>query len=194
LQKIQRVYFNMKKSCTFVIGPESSGSTYIAQLINQACGNTNPWSGRGFNCCDDAFCDQNNGHTRPCSNIEPMVCHRSLPFAGRWPNIDKWNEIYDAKYVICTRDWNISQISHSRRFNKEYERSLLDKQHLTQILKRILLDEDTPSFIWSYETYLLLGRTYMYLLADFLAIERSRFDAFPPPKNGNIKYINQKIL
>ena len=66
---------NLKKNCIFVIGPESSGSTLIARIINEALSGAK-WSGRGFNCCDAGRCDKDSSYTLPCSSVEDLVCHR----------------------------------------------------------------------------------------------------------------------
>ena len=106
------------RKAIFVVGPESSGSTYIAKVISQNL-DVSPWSGRGFNCCDDPFCDKNNGYLYPCRTIDNIVCHRSVPYGGsNYPPIEEWKKIYNCYFVICTRDISISEISRNRRFRK----------------------------------------------------------------------------
>jgi hypothetical protein len=179
----------LKKNCIFVVGPESSGSTLIARIIHQALGGIK-WSGRGFNCCDAGRCDEGSSYTLPCSPVGDLVCHRSLPFKDSWPPIDKWNEIYESKYILCTRDENISHSSHLIRFNWKDEQLLAkEKERALSLMKDLMYDKDIPTFIWSYETYILLGRAYLDTLADFLNIPRENFEKIEPPQNGNIKYI-----
>ena len=180
----------MKKNCIFVTGPESSGSTLIAKVINEALCNQS-WNGRGFNCCDDPRCDIENGYMAPCQPKESLVCHRSLPFDDSWPPIAEWNKFYTPKYVICTRDSNVCRVSQLSRFKwKDDETLANEKKKAVGILNELIYDKDIPTFIWSYETYILLDKVYLHLLADFLEIPRHCFDKITPPLNGNLKYIS----
>ncbi len=179
----------MKQKCIFITGPESSGSTLIAKLLSEVLGNPT-WSGRGFNCCDDGQCDAENGYVKPCKPVNPLVCHRSLPFKHYWPPIEEWKDAYDGKYVICTRDKNVSQISQLKRFDWKDEDILNnEEQRVLELLDDLINDKKSLTFIWSYETYVLLGQTYLYLLADFLEIPHDRFKEVIPPRNENRKYI-----
>jgi len=123
--------------------------------------------------------------------MEALVCHRSLPFKDSWPPIAKWNKTYNARYVLCTRDKNISRQSQLSRF-KWKDDELLDNEEIRaiSILNDQLYDENIPTFIWSYETYILLDKAYLHLLADFLEIPRQRFDNIEPPLNGNLRYVS----
>lgn len=180
----------MKDDCIFVVGPESSGSTLIAKVINDALDNQS-WNGRGFNCCDDPRCDRENGYITPCQPKEVLVCHRSLPFKESWPPITKWNKTYNAKYIICIRDKNISRQSQLSRFTwKDSELLLNEEKQAIGILSDLIYNENIPTFIWSYETYLLLDKVYLHLLADFLEIPRQSFNNTPLPLNGNRRYIS----
>jgi hypothetical protein len=179
----------MKENCIFITGPESSGSTLVAKIIAQVLGNPT-WSGRGFNCCDDAQCDADNGYINPCRKVERLVCHRSLPFKHYWPPFDAWKEKYNGKYIICTRDKTICRYSQLTRFSWKDEKILKEEEKKVSLLLDDLINsEDTSTFIWSYETYVLLGKTYLNLLADYLEIPRYEFENFEPPRNENAKYI-----
>ena len=179
----------MKQTCIFITGPESSGSTLAARIISNALG-FESWNGRGFNCCNDGQCDAHNGYTTPCKPTDPLVCHRSLPFRHHWPPIEEWNKIYDGKYIICTRDNTISRRSQLNRFGwKSTELLYSEGKQAKDILRSLVKDEHIPTFIWSYETYILLGNTYLELLADFINIPRENFKETPPPRNENEKYL-----
>jgi hypothetical protein len=179
----------MNEPCIFIIGPESSGSTLIAKIIADVLGYPS-WSGRGFNCCDDGQCDAENGYARPCKHVERLICHRSLPFKHHWPPIDAWNQAYSGKYIICTRDKNICRHSQHARFKWKNDNLLQEEESkVITLLDNILNNEESPTYIWSYETYLLLGKTYLNLLSDFLEIPRHKFDHIKPPRNENEKYI-----
>jgi len=179
-----------KQSCIFVTGPESSGSTLIAKILSEVLGNPS-WTGRGFNCCNDWQCDEASGYTQPCRPVEHLVCHRSLPFKHFWPPIDRWKEMYDGKYIICTRDKNISRNSQLTRFKWKTDGLLLEEEKkVAGLLDDLINDPNTPTFIWSYETYVLLGHSYLNLLADFVEIPRANFEHIKPPRNENNKYIS----
>lgn len=179
----------MKQQCIFITGPESSGSTLVARIVSQALGNPS-WSGRGFNCCDNGQCDADNGYIKPCITTEPLICHRSLPFKHFWPPIEDWKTIYKGKYIICTRDKTISRNSQLGRFDWKSDDLLQqEEQQVSNIIEDLISDADTPFFIWSYETYILLGKPYLFMLADFLDIPRERFEQTEPPRNENKKYI-----
>lgn len=179
-----------KQPCIFITGPESSGSTLIARIINDAT-RTTKWNGRGFNCCDDGQCDSSNGYMSPCKPTTPLICHRSLPFIQNWPPIDQWKNVYDGKFIICTRDKTICRHSQLSRF-KWKDIDILNKEEskaISIIVNKLIKDPSATTFIWSYETYVLLGRTYLELLADFLNIPHENLSNIDHPRNENKKYI-----
>lgn len=179
----------MKRKCIFVIGPEGSGSTLIAQTISFALNGNDEWNGRGFNCCNSGNCDSHNDYVFPCKNVEHLVCHRSLPFfkSPKWPSIEKWRSVYDPYFIICTRDTTISKESVTNRFGRKPETV---SDHLNEARKLItkLLRSEEKCFIWSYETYMYLKEEYFAKLGEFLKLEG---DYFPTNfKDANRKYIN----
>lgn len=178
----------MKEKCIFIIGPESSGSTLIAKIISTALNGDTGWNGRGFNCCNNWECDRNNDFTKPCSEVEHLVCHRSLPFGENpeWPQIEQWKDLYDATFIICTRDASISSQSVLDRMKRSNNERLQNQKRAITIIKEII-SSDSNSFVWSYETFMLLQETYLKQLYNFLEIDNNYF-----PKSiidANTKYI-----
>jgi len=183
----------MKKRCVFVIGSESSGSTLIAQIISAALNGDAGWSGRGFNCCDSAFCDRENDFSQPCSEVEHLVCHRSLPFGlePEWPPLKAWQSGYDAYFILCTRDSTIAALSVKKRFQRKPETITGHQQKAKEIMEEVLRSE-AKSFLWSYETFMFLKESYLQEVYSFLDLKS---DYLPSEiKDANPKYINHSAL
>lgn len=179
----------MKRKCIFVIGPEGSGSTLIAQMVSTALNGSIEWNGRGFNCCNSGHCDSNNDYVLPCRDTKHLVCHRSLPFYknSKWPPIEKWRSIYDSYFIICTRDITISKKSVARRFGRKPE-TMSEHLNIARNLINEILRSEEKCFIWSYETFMYLKKDYFRTLIEFLKLES---DYFPDNiKDANAKYIN----
>jgi hypothetical protein len=183
----------MKKKCVFVIGPESSGSTLVAQLISEVLNGADEWNGRGFNCCNSASCDKENNFSLPCKEVEHLICHRSLPFMeeAKWPPLEKWQSVYDAHFIICTRDATISKRSVRQRFGRKPE-TIEEHQKRARVMIGKVLKSESKSFIWSYETFMYLQEDYFRLLCDLLGVENSYFTS--NIKDANLKYINSSEL
>jgi hypothetical protein len=178
-----------KKDGIFIIGPESTGSTYVAKIIASNLG-FEDWNGRGFNCCDDAFCDIGNGFLHPCTAVDPIVCHRSLPFGGHLhqPPIEDWKATYNCRFVICTRDISISESSRHNRFGKSLQQCQQESEEARVRLQRLMQAEEESTFVFSFESMLYLQVDYLRRLFDFLEIELMN----PPTdiRNENRKYVN----
>lgn len=184
----QDLFLIMKEPCIFIIGPESSGSTLIAKIISTALNGDTGWNGRGFNCCNTWNCDRESGFSKPCSKVKHLVCHRSLPFGENpeWPPIEKWTNMYDATFVICTRDATISSKSVLDRM-KRTEKDREDNRNRSTAIIKDILASNSRSIIWSYETFILLKETYLKQLYQFLEIESTYFpDSIV---DANSKYI-----
>ena len=179
-------------SCVFVVGPESSGSTYIAKAISNAFGNA-PWNGRGFNSCDDPQCDAANGYVRPCgacAQPKHMVCHRSMPFRDKWPPIDAWRQEYDARFVMCTRDQNVSRLSQKNRFTWKTEADLeAEHEQMLSMAKALLDDPDASVFVWSLETGVLFGDSMTRRLARFVGVPEDTLIDQLKMKDVNAPYV-----
>jgi len=183
----------MKEKCIFIIGPESSGSTLIAKIISTALNGTDDWNGRGFNCCNSASCDRENGFMSPCGEVKHLVCHRSLPFflEPEWPPIEDWKAKYDASFIICTRDATIAERSVAERFKRNAKTISEQQNRANQIISELLKSE-SKSFIWSYETFMYLQEDYLQLLFDFLKLE-SDYE-LKSLRDANFKYIKTGIV
>ena len=173
-----------RNKCIFVIGPESSGSTMIARIISANLNQHDfgEYNGTNFN----------------ADHFQHRVCHRSLPSRNPrvpdWPDIDEWLQEfqdYEIYFVLCTRDIHISELSRlfrsrmvpgldisSHQFRED---SLKARQIIIDVLGRKL-----NYFLWSYETFMYLGRDYLRLLNRFLDVEA---DFMPKVQDGNIKYL-----
>ncbi len=183
----------MKRKCVFVIGPEGSGSTLIAKLISTALNNTADWNGRGFNCCNEVACDKETGYVKPHKDVEHLVCHRSLPFMydPLWPPVEEWRNEYDAYFVICTRDINISKLSIIKRFGRKA--ATIDEHHnKARAIITNLLQTHQNSFVWSYESFMFLREAYFKRLLHFLGQESNYFPEFL--NDANLKYLDTNIL
>ena len=172
------------KKCVFVIGPESSGSTLVARIISA-----------NLNRHDYA---EYNGTNFNADHFPHRVCHRSLPSRNPrvpdWPNIDEWlTEFKDYRiyFVLCTRDIHISERSRLFRSRLVPGLNLTPQQFREDSLKarQIIIDvmgRDLDYFLWSYETFMYLGRDYLRMLNRFLEVHA---DFMPQVKDGNIKYL-----
>ncbi|MEM7102820.1 MAG: hypothetical protein AAF502_06820 [Bacteroidota bacterium] len=167
----------IKPKCIFVIGTESSGSTFMAKTISKAVNGPPEWNGRGFNYqkSGDYSDHLESGQTSQSTGV--LVCHRSLPYGlkdPQWPPIEIWNATYDAWYVICTRDNNIAQISAMARFGRTLKETASNHAKAKIIIEQ-LLSNNPNCFIWSYETFIFLKGSYLERLYRFLDIETNYF-------------------
>jgi len=180
-----------KQKCIFVIGTESSGSTFIARVLNHIINVDKTWNGRGFNCCNDPDCDKNTNYTEPCRKVSKLICHRSLPFNSEvlWPPISEWRKKYDCYFVICTRDLTISELSRISRFGRSIGEVKNQSQKAREIIFS-LINSDEKIYFWSYESFMFLGKTYLRKLLTFLN-ERSDKNILLIEKlrDGNVRYI-----
>lgn len=162
-----------------VIGPESSGSVFIARVISHViggCSRFGEWSGYGFS--KDLGKDK-------------LVLHRSVPwmrpkrFHARLSELDELFQAYDdLKYVLTARDPLISCLSKIERFGGDLEEARSDLQRGYPLFAELL--NDPRCFLWSYETMCLFGAAYFQQLYRFLGVE-SGF--LPEVNNANAKYI-----
>ena len=168
----------------FVIGPESSGSTLIARIISA-------------NLNQHEFSEY-NGTNFNADHFQHRVCHRSLPSRNPrvpdWVDIDEWlHEFKDYKiyFVLCTRDIHISELSRLSRSRLVPGLNLSAQQFRDDSLRarEIIIDvmgRKLDYFLWSYETFLYLGREYLRLLNRFLGVDA---DFMPKVQDGNVKYL-----
>jgi len=177
----------MSTKCTFVIGSESSGSTYIARVLHR-CLVGGEWSGRGWNCCDVWNCDAKSNFLHPHKMVDNLICHRSLPFGPHedlnWPNIEGWLANYDAKFLLCTRDRSLSEQSRRVRWGTDRDYAK-DTDLAVSVMKDLMRELPERTYIFNYESFMLLGDAYLDLAYDFLEIEERYYpddlaDANPP--------------
>ncbi len=166
-----------KNKCIIVVGPESSGSTLVANIFAHVLGmhDFNEWDAAGW-----------------CDNGYDMLCHRSLPYGRyppRFPNIDRWiskyKDDYDLSFILTTRDITISEVSRFYRWGKPFEQSKEESDKARELMVKIM-NSGQKYFIWSYETFMFLQKDYLDLLYRFLDIET---DFMPDLKDGNVSKI-----
>lgn len=157
--------------CVLVVGPESSGSMLIAKACAHALkiAEFGQWNGVGWVGKDDH-----------------KLCHRSLPYdtPSQFPDIAQWlsdHEAYEVKFILVTRDITMSELSRFQRWGKPFEQSERESKRAQQIMKEIMKG-DQPYFIWSYETFMFLGESYLKDLYAYLGVES---DFMPSLVDGN---------
>lgn len=151
---------NMKNKCVFVIGPESTGSMLAAKICSHVLGidSYGQWNGVAWS---------DRGHHK--------VCHRSLPYGTppQYPDIQQWvaenQDSHELYFVLTTRDITISELSRFERWSRSFEESRKE----SEIACRILVDVISAghrNMVWSYESFMFLGNSYLRSLYDFLDV------------------------
>lgn len=168
----------IKKIAIVITGPESSGSMFISRVVAYVMNLDKVyenWHGSGMlgNIGDDL-----------------VILHRSTPW-GR-PKVffqleeyEKLFKDYHIKYIVCSRDQNISFRSKAIRFDRNSKEIHDDLKNVKQTLDKILDKEAV--FIWNYETMILLGPSYFKMLYKFIDAKK----IFIPSNiiDGNKKWI-----
>lgn len=166
----------------FITGPESSGSKYIMSIICKAVYQDNSyvhWGSKGLLWRSD-------GQTLIAHHSQPTL--RS-PIFRTVHEIKKLLPRCPIYFVIPTRDHNIVAIAKRRRFNAQDQWGegieVEHEQISREILSEILLNE--KAMIWSYETFIYLGDSYLKKLYEFLDIKTHYFPN--TIRDENAKYI-----
>ena len=161
------------KKCILIIGPESSGSTLIAKTCAIAI---DPDIGGEFNSGSKFNLGQN------------LVIHKSLPehLPPKFPDIiriinEHQRNGYKVYIIICTRDITISQYSRVRKFLKPYAQTTEESERAKKIILEVI-DQHSNHFIWSYESFMFLGKSYLNQLYQFLDLKS---DYVPKTTDGN---------
>ena len=171
----------MMKNALVILGYESSGSVFISKVVSHVLGKCNffgEWNGYGFN---GEIGDQ------------LVILHRSIPYGRpkRWHDnpkeIKKIFGDYELRFIICTRDPTISQLSRIRRFGGSSSDYFDDTSRATSLFAKVI--RKYPFYIWNFETMLTLGTSYFDDLYKWLNIES---DFYPNVKDANRPYINTK--
>ena len=139
----------------------------------------------------DAWDDWNGVAWSPGSGTNARgdaVCHRSLPYMldpVAWPDIDGWINQHGANtqitFVLCTRDRTLSELSRIERFGRTPADVTAHTTRAREIMVRVL-ESEQRSFVWSYETFMLLRRPYLRTLYSYLDIDS---DFMPELADGN---------
>ncbi len=171
-----------RPKCIIVIGPESSGSKLAAKVCAHALGlhAFGTWNAVGW--------------TDGCKSGH-RVCHRSLPYGtgAQFPDlgsmIAEHRDRYDIRFILTTRDRTLSELSRRARFGKSAHQVSHESDRATTIVKSILRSE-WPSFLWSYETFMMLGKDYLDLLYRFLGTDS---DFVPELRDGNAERLRHGL-
>lgn len=175
-------YYMDKGICVFVGGLGSTGSMLIARTLAHVLdvADYGNWEGNGS-----------------VSNKKNKIFHTSFPTGKTepvFPDIQKFIEehkdTHNIYFVLTTRDETIASISTRRRFLWRKER--IKKQNIIsqEKMRQVIEDNNFQSFIFSYETFQFLGKTYLNELYVFLGIE-SNF--MPDVYDANKKYVRVSV-
>ncbi len=171
----------MDKKCIFILGPESSGSRLMSRTLAHVLDieDFDDWDGAG-----------------PKQNEYHKVWHESLP-AGEVPQFADIDQMikehindYALYFILTTRDITISESSRMARFAKPLEQVQQETRTALSIMRN-LINSDRQTFIWSYESFMFLGKDYLNLLYRFLEIDS---DFMPALIDGNReRLVNGKL-
>lgn len=169
----------MREKCVYVIGPESSGSMFVAKTLAHILevAKYGTWDGGGT-----------------VKNKDGKIHHVSLPTGPNsyFPNIatliEEDKKCYDVYLVITIRDSSISEVSRMLRFLKLRPKVLEESKKAKQMIVELMRSNQVPYFLCSFETLIFLGEDYLRLLYDFLHIDS---DFMPVVYDANIKYIKK---
>lgn len=150
----------IKQIVFFVLGTESSGSTYVAKVLNNALNGPSDWNGRGWNDNNDPYSDQSNHYTQPSGHHDGiLVCHRSIPFDGMIPPVDLWRTLWDCRFIWCHRDMNISEKSRLDKWGPD--RDYVKETQQAGMIYSVLAESDEIMFDFSYEAMVSLKGDYL---------------------------------
>lgn len=168
-----------RKELIIITGFESSGSVFLSKVVSHVmkkCRQFGEWSGYGWN---------------GTAGDDLILIHRSMPYMRnpkRWL-VDLQGEIepmgdYDKKFIICTRDLSISQLSRISRFGGTMAEYQDDNNTARQCFEQIMETEDF--FIFGFESALALRFLYYKTLYSWLGVQ-SNFN--PEIFDANAPYI-----
>ena len=153
----------MTQRGVIVVGPEGTGSVFIARVISHVighCRDFGDWDGYGFN---DA------------AGAENRVLHRSIPFMRpkqfhHTPEelLDLFAGYDDVRFVLTSRDRTLANASKMRRFGGSVAEAEDDLSIAMPLFEALLVRDDT--FLWSFETMVLYGAPYFQRLYRFLGV------------------------
>ncbi len=171
-----------KKTGCIVVGPESSGSVFIARVVSYVIGHCQAfgdWDGYGFN--DDIGADK-------------LVLHRSVPYdrPRRFPTgaahlLEPFQGYDDVRIILTSRDKTISTFSKIRRFEGGTKLARMDFATAHPLFTELLDRDDV--FVWNYETMVLFGQPYFNRLYRFLRVQS---DFCPDVVDANNSYVGRR--
>lgn len=151
------------KRAFLVYGPESSGNRLMTRIL-VACG-----------CYGDGAHRQRLNDWPPPPDIEQIAWHRSVPYGGAWPNLQKQTDMvrqagFYPTVLIMTRDWCATAMSqlhapHVPDIDTGYEHIELAYLHIFGAV----IGRGLPYVMVSYEA--LQRREYLDWLLSHLGLE-----------------------
>lgn len=155
-----------------VIGPESSGSYLITEIIANALGLADQGQNKYIYTTNNPIKDSNNAliHVslpdgRPRKFFESpdeIIKH----FLGEVTNYKSDN----VKIVFTTRDRNAQYLSKKLRFGDSSKEAILDIEKASAIMNNLILENKYPFIIVNYEANILLGNSALLNLYNFIGV------------------------
>jgi len=195
-QKYREIYSansaNIIHQAVIVVGLESSGSKvaalYVADILEHPELVHDLWDAHGAR----AACFH-RGKKHYCTT----VLHRSLPHGSCFPQVNQLIEILrennfkDVKLIVATRDSTISSQSKSWTHQSNPSVANLEQHIAVRQLANLLTNPPSPVYVFSYESYMMLGQAYMAPLLAFLDKPAGWIDSLEPGpiEDGNKKWI-----
>jgi hypothetical protein len=188
----QRDNDNIIKQAVIVVGLESSGSKVAAlsaaDILEYPKHVHTLWSAHGAR----AGCFHRGG-----KHFCTSVVHRSLPHGSCFPQVDQLVKIFhehnfhDVKLIVATRDKTISSQSKAWTHQSNPRVANLEQHLAVRQLASLIIDPPVPAYVFSYESYMMLGQAYMVPLLAFLDKPAGWIDRLErgPIEDGNKKRI-----
>tara|TARA_X000000950_G_scaffold79159_1_gene99587 strand:- start:19974 stop:20609 length:636 start_codon:yes stop_codon:yes gene_type:complete len=159
-------------SVYIVIGPESSGSYLITEIIANALGLADQNHNKYLHTLDNPIEDNNNS-----------LIHVSLPDGRPRKFFESPEEIInhflgenskyqesEVKIIFTTRDKNVQFLSKRLRFGDGFKDAKLDINKAVKIINNMILENKYPYIIINYEAIILLGNSALIDLFDFIGV------------------------
>ena len=85
--------------------------------------------------------------------------------------------------------WEIEVEVPETNLLQHIEAEAIHAQRKILLLQALVGDPQVPTFLWSYESYVLLGRPYLAELTAFLGLPTAGLTRIQMPRDENRKYI-----
>jgi len=164
-----------RKRAVIIVGPESSGTNLVKTcVIGATNASSYNFKSKVPNYNDWVYRFNGFPMVRPAIWVDSLEQARRLEADSR--------NVY---IVLCIRDKTLSEYSVARKFTPHD--LLLAKEHKNKakgIILSVVSQRHFPYYIFSYETFMYLGKPYLKLFYDFLSMQS---DFCPKLIDGNEK-------